>query len=349
MQVSLQTTGNGNVRFRGDVLWDYTQAPINRVQYIYNRPSPYPSFNWFSEAAVAELRRDEPARSTGYYGLNVGVERGTVTFGGNIGLFGKTYVESPVDRLGKENTGNGLWVTIHTDGDLLSALSFGASSKVAVSNLRVAKTRKPDSEKPDSDYLERNELAPFPGIPLENVVFLERTLPTVTDVGGDPGIIGPGPRNVEAAGAFERVALPLATIRPREEPVPRPGPGPVAQPAPLGPIPASPPPEAVVPQAGATPEATLIQPQPTVAQQSVDQQAREAAGTSERAATEAAPPALDVGSRSAGIVGARDAFASDLPLTALTSPQSAHADDEYFSQGAFEFAETLSRRTRSDR
>jgi filamentous hemagglutinin family protein len=344
VQVSLQTTGSGSVRFRGDVLWDHTRAPINRIQYLYNRRSPYPFFDPSSEAAVADLRRQEPVRSTGYYGLNVGVELGTVTITGNLGSFDATgkvkKVDGPPDRLGDANPATGLWVTVHTGReDLTSTFAFGASSKIVVSGLRVANT-----DVPDFVFIDGADLAPALPLPSGNVVLLDRSLPQLTPGSGDPGIIGPGPRNVDPAGSFARLAaLPEVPIRPVEDPVAA--------------LPTTP----TLPDAVAAVPSLPQQPVPSdpgattgaaAAQQAAEQQARAAAAPIERGARETGDSRIAnedtarvaaIATRGAGVT--RDVFAGDAPLAPFAGPNATHADGEYFSQGAFEFAETLSRRT----
>ena len=306
VQVTVQTTGAGNVLFRGDVLWDYTRAPINSIQYLYDVATP----------SVA-LRATQPLRSTGYFGLNVGVQDGTVTIKGNLGHYRagcsdpvacRTNVDWPVDRdrLGAANPANGMWVTVHTaSGRLGSTLKFDADSKVAVSGLRVA-----NETMPDFDFLSGTSLRPSLGLPAVNVVFLTRSLPRLTGpTGRDPGIIGPGPRNVLAAGTSARLAaLPeLAVSRPP---------------------PRTPDPH----QAEGSPEPTTAHAgfeRPAAAVEEAGQQSAAVAG---------------VGRGSARIGAAHDGAGEAVPLVSFADRPAPGADAEYFSQGAVEFAETLSRR-----
>ena len=323
VQVSVQTTGAGNVLFRGDVLWDYTRAPLNSIQYLYGAAEPSVS-----------LRATEPLRSTGYYGLNVGVQSGTVTINGNLGNYRircsdpvtcRTNMDWPVDRdrLGTENPANGMWVTVNTAaGRLKTTLKFGADSKVAVSGLRVA-----NAAMPDFDFLSGNSLKPSLGLPAANVVFLDRSLPRLTGpTGKDPGTIGPGPRNVLAASTSNRLAA-LPELRLLPEPPP---PEPPAAPAvatgaeKLRLLSEPPPPEpSVTPAVAAGAERTVT--------------ASDAAGTQSAVAAEAR--------RGSPVTGAVDGETVEAaPLVRFTGSTTPGADAEYFSQSAVEFAETRSRR-----
>ena len=91
VQVAVQTMGAGSIRFNGDVLYD-TSPPNNRIQYVYNVQKPFADFERSNQLHVGPLRGLQPFRPTGYYGLYVEVERGTVLFAGNLGT---------LDRLGK--------------------------------------------------------------------------------------------------------------------------------------------------------------------------------------------------------------------------------------------------------
>jgi hypothetical protein len=181
-------------------------------------------------------------------------------------------------------------------------------------------------------------------LPSGNVVLLDRSLPQLTPGSGDPGIIGPGPRNVDPAGSFARLAaLPEVPIRPVEDPVAA--------------LPTTP----TLPDAVAAVPSLPQQPVPSdpgamtgaaAAQQAAEQQARAAAAPIERGARETGDSRIAnedtarvaaIATRGAGVT--RDVFAGDAPLAPFAGPNATHADGEYFSQGAFEFAETLSRRT----
>jgi filamentous hemagglutinin family protein len=296
VQVSVQTTGAGNVLFRGDVLWDYTRVPINSIHYLWGADQP----------SVA--LRESGSRPTGYFGLNVGVQSGTVTVNGNLGSYKlrcgdlacRTNIDWPDrDRLGNENPANGMWVTVNTnEGRLKSTLKFGADSKVAVSGLRVA-----NWTKPEFDFLSGNSLRSSLGLPAANVVFLTRSLPRLTGpTGKDPGTIGPGPTNVLAAGTADRVAA-LTELQMLPEP---------------------PPPEPpVTPAAAAGVERTV--------------RASDAAGTQSAVAAEA--------KRGSPVTSAMESEAGEAtPLVRFAGSPTPGADAEYFSQGAVEFAETRSRR-----
>jgi hypothetical protein len=240
-------------------------------------------------------------------------------------------IAGPVGRLGAYNPATGMWVTITSFG-MTSTLSFGANSKLAVSGIRVA-----NAEFPDFDFVAGQDLLPFLGLAPGNAMLIENSLPRVTAGDPDPGIIGPGPQNVTKAAAFGLVTLPISPLRLVQELPPSAlPPAPIVNPPPAQSAPA--------PQsAGAAPETGRF---------SVEQ-VRAAAGLTERAASEAGPQraestdatrAADLGRRNGTPGLARDVFAGDGPLVPMEGPPTAHADAEYFSQGAFEFAETLSRR-----
>ena len=299
-----------------------------------------------------------------------------MTFGGNLGSFDGNgelrKVDGPSDRLGLSNPATGLWVIVHTGRDpLYSTMTFGATSKIAVSGLRVANTDLPDLDLIDGANLVR--VLPLLPLPPANVLLIDRSLPQLTPGSGDPGVIGPGPRNVDSAGNFSRLAaLPEVPIRPIPEPV---QPVQVVEPVqpvqvvePVQPVqvvepvqplqvvePVQPvqvvepvqPVQAVQPvqpvqQSGDTSEARR-------AAQGIDQQSRGATGAAEPAEanhlpTDDAARTADVGRGRATMGAARDVFGGGSPLVPFTGGIAAHADGEYFSQGAFEFVETASRR-----
>ena len=312
VQVSVQTTGAGNVHFRGDVLRD-ARDPINGIQYLYNFQRPTATFNPASKAVVAKVRGEQDFHPTGYFGLNIGVQSGTVKIDGNLGNLSaggctvlaacaRTNVEWPTgrDRLGDANPASGMWVTVHTAGGRLrSTLDFGSDSKVAVSGLRVA-----NAAIPDFDFLTGNNLKRSLGLANDNAELSDRSLPPLTGpTGNDPGIIGPGPRNVLAASTSDRLAvLPELPISRQPAQPPQPLQPPVATPG------------------GTT--ASLLRP--------TDEAGKQAATVAE----------LVRGSAASGT--ARDEEAT--PLVTFAGERTPGADAEYFAQGATDFAETLPRR-----
>jgi filamentous hemagglutinin family protein len=341
VQVSLQTTGGGSVRLHGDTLWDYAAAPNNAVRYFYNRPLP-PGFQVGSLDAFAALRREEPVRSTGYYGLNIGVESGGVTFGGKLGMYnsagGSTVKPVASGALDESKLGNGLFVSVNTLGGQ-GTISFGPESVVTVSRFRHVPLQAPLSF---TDVVTSADVSRF-GVPpkLPFVVMRRGNLPFVPVRNGNPNAIGPGPNNVAAAASFARLDdLPEVVV---SAPPARAGlvgivPEPSTAAAPAGPA-----------LAGERPEVAVG---PASQVQAAASRAGEAGGRQSAAsgvALREPTRAADLGRGSANGGAAQDVFEGGAPLVPHEQRTSGAADGEYFSQGAFEFAQTLSERAQPAR
>ena len=329
VQVSLQTIGGGSVRFRGDVVWDHAAPPNNALKYIYNAERPA-GFVRNENASIDPLRSSQPPRATGYYGLNIAVATGSVEFRGNLGTLdaagNSTTVTastttpgvSPKDVLGESNPANGLVVKVST-GVGTQRISFAAGSMVEVPLFRVIRPAGIVAIETRTQFSAAGRPQSFKLLPGGN-------LPDVRVDDGNPNEIGPGPRNVARATNFERVAaLPDVPLEPR-----RPG----AQPPDPGPLPD-------VPRAGTgeTPFGTPA----AVADRTVFAPAQ-IAGSAPGYAHDLAQEA-NIARGTAVRGAAPDVFEYRAPLVSGAASTPA-ADADYFSQGAFEFAQTLSERAR---
>jgi filamentous hemagglutinin family protein len=209
VQVAVQTAGAGNIRFRGDVLYD-TAPPNNSIQYVYNvavpNASPFATFERTNPAHVAWLRGLEPTRPTGYYGLYVEVGDGTVSFARHVGTPDGTHVLAPVSSLGTANPAKSLWVKVESQrpaigpgAGLVDWITFDPQAKVVVSQFQVRETPVTAS------FFAARPAGPFTlltGLNLPRV----RTVPA----GDGPTSIPPAPRDVPQGTGFLR----LAEIRP---------------------------------------------------------------------------------------------------------------------------------------
>jgi filamentous hemagglutinin family protein len=328
VQVALQTEGTGNVRLNGDVLWDYAAPPENAVRFLYNVPEPYRLFPRDDAGLVGALRAAEPLRPTGYYGLNIKVDRGSVQFGRHLGTldpYGVSTAISPPDPLGAANPANGLFVTINIGGPS-QGIGFNALSNVEVARFRVA----PATAAPRD--IGTSNLGLLGSRPQKYRVLTNSNLPRVNVEDTNPGLIGPGPRNVNPPEAERFAALPsLPEILVQRDPAPGPGGGPTAgDPAGAGTA------------AGAATTGATLAGEPA-AGESAGGEAAAAGGLAGRVTRDAdastGPPDLagsaDLGRGASRSGVAADAFREGAPLVPLAG-EVAGADREYFSHGPFE-------------
>ena len=321
VQVAVQTTDSGNVRFNGATLWgDGSPAPARpQVAYLYNaRPS--------------EAQRG--LQETGYYGLHVGVKTGEVYFGGNVGMFDATTGARKIappevpGALGTRNNQNGLWVTVSTTVGP-GKIRFADTADVYTPQFRLLNANTKRSQIPRAP----TDLA-WAKAPAKLDLVAGANLPTVQiNEAGDPNLIGPSPKNALEPADYQRVAaLPEVPLRPVDPPqveLPRV--------------------ELVRDLSEALPLAQERVPEPVVG------------GEQRSATARVGPSALDVRDalattlvdpgRSAELgrgSGARgvgpEVSGADASPVAAGGASAPHADDEYFSQSPFEFVQTQSRR-----
>ena len=155
---------------------------------------------------VRRAAEEQPVRATGYYGLNVGVENGTVLFGGRLGMYnasgGSEVKTAASGTLDESKLGNGLFVSVKTLGGLQS-ISFDPQSVVTVSRFRHVPLQAPLAF---TDVTTAADVAKFGVAPkLPFVVMRRGNLPSVPVRNGNPNAIGPGPNNVAAGAAFARL------------------------------------------------------------------------------------------------------------------------------------------------
>jgi hypothetical protein len=367
VQVAVQITGAGSVRFSGDVLWDGSSIPSAR--YLYNTPQP-PGFKRGDQVAVAALRAREPPRPVPYYGLNIRVDDGEVSFGGNVGTVNASGVSvgaSPLPgTLGTALTGNGLSVMVTAPLGSL-AVSFDGSKSVEATRFLTVFT----DPSPYFVEVEGPELFALP--PCNFALLPGRGAPLVEVDSGNPNLVGPSPRNVAESSFARAPELPELPLAPPVQIAPGPNPPPpvASGPNPLPLVALDPSPLPLVasdsnrlPAVASDmnpplPAASGPNPLPAVAGGDVPDRAvatptRDDAvrrDTFVRGSNDGAPAiqeplgGADLG-RSGGARGAaQDVFGAAAPLVptdAAAAPAS--ADGEYFSQGAFEFVQTLSRR-----
>ena len=184
------------MRFRGDVRYD-TSLPNNAVRYVYNTPVPFVGFNRADQGQIGTLRGLQPPRATGYYGLYVQVERGMVSFGGNLGTLdsagASTRVPASAVSLGRENPAKSLWVKVDSKQNTgFNWIGFDRNSKVEVSQFLVRET-------PVTDFF----FAARPNAPFTLLAGLNLPLVRTAPPGDGPTVIPPSPRDVpEPTGFF---------------------------------------------------------------------------------------------------------------------------------------------------
>jgi filamentous hemagglutinin family protein len=309
VQVSLQTSGAGDVQLNGDVLWGGGSRP--ELRYIYNVPPPFPTFSRTNAAHVAALRAQQEARPTGYYGLNIGVEDGTVRFGGNVGMFNSAgtaeFVSARIGSLGGENLGNALSVKVNTKSLTQNGPSpdirFAPGAQVFVGRFLVGNPSTPGlscdvgSGCPAS-FAFASPPASFRRLDGGN-------LPRVAVDSPGPHLIGPSPRNVAETSGF-----------------------------------------AQLPDLPEVPAAQLAMPlAPTLGANHAQSDAA-LAGAREALmdlARHADPR------RQGATTGAADVFGAEAPLVTFDGSPVAGADPDYFTRGPLEYAQSLAQRRQPSR
>ena len=321
VQVAVQTMGAGSVRFNGDVLYD-TSPANNRIQYVYNVQKPFDSFDRSNQLQVGALRSVQPFRPTGYYGLYVEVERGSVLFAGNLGTFDRngksTLVAAPATSLGTDNPAKSLWVKVDSKQNTgFNWISFDKLSKVEVSQFTVRETPVTGlffAERPTTPF------APVIGLNLPRV----RTSPP----GDGPTVIPPSPRDVpEASGFFQ-----LSEIRPL----------PVLARTVIAPSPRD------VPEASGFFQLSEIRPLPVVPDGALlhalgntvrDARSMDVSGSDDAEALRGVSNAADLG-RAVGAYGAAaDVFGPQRPPIASDGDLPSRADPNYFGRNVFDYVD----------
>jgi filamentous hemagglutinin family protein len=310
VQVAVQTTGGGSVRFDGDVLWGGAadEKTLPQVRYVYNVLAP-PPFDARVPAQVEALRAAQSPAATGYFGFNVGVERGRVELLGNLGMYTadgvKKFVAAPRDTLTRTSVPTVLSVAIDTwsfSRDAGTAdIVLGAGSQATVGRFRI---RNPASADPGYDSIDvAGASTVFGGAPRFIDVPIAGNMPNLRVSSGGPNLIAPSPRNVARPSSLA-AAVPLPEI-------------PVVAEAPATPGALA---GAPAPDAGSLMRATLID-----------------------------DPARGGSLRGAGPGAAPDVFETAAPIAPFAGERPAAADAEYFSQGAFDYVQSLARRTPAPR
>jgi len=311
VQVAVQTTGTGSVRFNGDALWGGRgEAALPRLRYLYDVfVSPAAGFDPRSAAAVSALRDQQPERATGYFALNVRVDDGAVRFGGNVGMLdaagAERFVRAPVNSLARTDTPTVLAVAVQTGTFTRAAgtadVGFEATSQVVVGRFRIVN---PNAANPDFESFDA--AAPgsiFRTAPAGLRLLPAGNMPNVLVSSGGPHLVAPSPRNVARGAGF----------------------------ASLGPLPEI----AVAPDAAAVPSRSVDVPAPLArpddaagsARATLPDDPHRAGAARERAAGGAAP----------------DAFEAAAPLVTV-APGHPGVDPDYFSQGPFDFVRSVAGR-----
>ena len=318
VQVAVQTTGTGSVRFNGDVLWGGAadEKALPQVRYIYNVLAP-PPFDVRIPAQVEALRDGRSPAATGYFGLNVGVERGRVEFLGNLGMYTaegvQKFVEAPRNTLTRTDVPTVLSVAVDMwsfSRDAGTAdIVLGAGSQATVGRFRI---RNPGSANPDYDSIDvAGASTVFAGAARFIEVPIAGNMPNLRVSSGGPNLVAPSPRNVTRPASLA-AAVPLPEI-----PIVPDAPGAPATPTARAGAPAL---DAPAPDAGSVVRATLLD-----------------------------DPARGGTLRSAGPGTAPDVFEAAAPIAPFAGESPPAADPEYFSQGAFDFVQSLARRTDAPR